>query len=88
MKNDARYLQGVPDFTVLYHNVWVFLEFKKDDTSTYRPNQEYYLYLAKKWSFGFTINRDNWSEQKANLFYILRLSEGVNFYENISACDI
>lgn len=100
MKNDARYLQGVPDFVVLYHNVWILIEFKQRGKSSYRPNQEYYLDLAKRWSFGYTIHKDNWETIKPNLFYILHLAEKnnvlesippceeYNTYENISSCNI
>ena len=83
MKNDARYLQGIPDFVILYHNVWVLIEFKKQKDSRYRPNQEYYLDLAKQWSFAYTIHKDNWSFVKANLFHILHQAEKYNIYEDV-----
>lgn len=83
IKNDASYIQGIPDFTILYHNVWIFIEFKDKSKSAYRPNQEYYLDLAKQWSFSFTVSHDNWNSVKPNLFNILNFAERNNFYDGL-----
>lgn len=42
--NDANYIQGFPDGTVLFPNGRYFLlEGKKTEKSSRRPNQEYYV---------------------------------------------
>jgi len=55
LKNDANYLQGVPDWTVLYGKHWAGLEIKRKKprpgTSDFRPNQEWYI--AEFDSMGF-----------------------------------
>ena len=52
LKNDAKYLQGIPDFVVHYFNIDVhvgtifrtaFLEFKRDKKAPKQPNQEAYV---------------------------------------------
>lgn len=46
-KNDANYIQGLPDLTVFYRDRWAFLEVKASEKSRERPNQRYYI---EKWS--------------------------------------
>ena len=48
LKNDANWLQGFPDLTVLhrYSGKYGILEVKRDSTSPSQPNQEYYIYDA------------------------------------------
>lgn len=43
LKNDASYLQGVPDILILYKNDWAMLEVKRSSNYALRPNQEYYI---------------------------------------------
>jgi hypothetical protein len=40
LKNDANYIQGFPDLTILYKNKWAVLECKKDANAAYQPNQD------------------------------------------------
>lgn len=47
MKNDANYLQGIPDLTVLYKDHWAFLECKRQTKASYQTNQDYYIDWAK-----------------------------------------
>ena len=50
LKNDARYIQGIPDLTILYEDKYFVLECKRD-AEAYRlslisnPNQGYYVNL-------------------------------------------
>lgn len=62
LKNDANYLQGVPDITVFYEDKWATLEFKKTSTSPYRPNQEYYIKKMNSMSFSRMICPENQKE--------------------------
>lgn len=45
VKNDAKYLQGWPDFTVYYKSKYALLEFKRSEHESHRPNQDYYVNL-------------------------------------------
>lgn len=42
-KNDPSYIQGIPDLTMLYKNLWVALECKRSSTAGLQPNQEWYI---------------------------------------------
>lgn len=59
LKNDANYLQGFPDLTILYNNNWAVLECKKSLHEPYQPNQEYYLELLDHMSFASMICPEN-----------------------------
>lgn len=59
LKNDANYIQGIPDLLILYKNKWAALECKMDSKASKRPNQEYYIKLMNKMSFAAFINPDN-----------------------------
>jgi hypothetical protein len=65
LKNDSRYLQGVPDLLVLWQDRWAMLEVKaKEPTraSDFEPNQEYYLDLLHGMSFAACIYPENEDE--------------------------
>lgn len=59
MKNDADYIQGIPDLTVLYNNKWGMLECKKTENASKRPNQEYYISKCNEMSFAKFISPEN-----------------------------
>lgn len=62
MKNDANYIQGIPDLTVLYQNHWAMLECKREKGASKRPNQSYYVQWAKDNSFGAIVSPENKEE--------------------------
>ena len=62
LKNDANYLQGVPDLMILYEDRWASLECKKDGHSAVRPNQEYYVRKMDNMSFSRFIFPENREE--------------------------
>lgn len=43
LKNDASYIQGIPDLIILYKDRWGALEVKKSKSVKHRPNQDYYI---------------------------------------------
>lgn len=43
LKNDANYLQGVPDWTVLHWTGTFIFEIKAHSKASKQPNQEYYI---------------------------------------------
>lgn len=61
LKNDSSYIQGFPDWTLLYEDKWAILEMKKERGAHRQPNQEYYIDKLDKMSFArfvFPENRD------------------------------
>lgn len=62
MKNDANYIQGIPDLTILYKNKWATLECKKSSSESRQPNQEYYVDEMNKMSFSRFIFPENKKE--------------------------
>jgi hypothetical protein len=59
LKNDASYLQGVPDLLVLYGNRWAMLEVKASADATEQPNQAYYISLLAGMSYAAFIHPQN-----------------------------
>jgi hypothetical protein len=59
LKNDANYIQGFPDLTILYKNYWAVLECKRSESESFQPNQEYYLGLLDDMSFASMICPEN-----------------------------
>lgn len=51
LKNDANYLQGFPDLTVLYNDKWAVLECKQYKGARQQPNQSYYVDVCNQMSF-------------------------------------
>lgn len=62
LKNDAEYLQGIPDLTVFYGCKWAMLEVKVSAISLMQPNQEYYVHMLNEMSFAAFIHPDNEEE--------------------------
>lgn len=62
LKNDANYLQGVPDILVLWGHQWAALECKKNRSDTPEPNQPYYVAKMNQMSFAAFIFPDNVDE--------------------------
>jgi len=61
LKNDANYIQGIPDLLVLYKNKWAALECKraKSELKKARPNQEYYIDTMNKMSYASFVYPEN-----------------------------
>ncbi len=62
MKNDANYIQGIPDLIVLYKDKWASLECKKNRKASRQPNQEYYVKLMNDMSYSSFIYPENKKE--------------------------
>lgn len=62
VKNDASYIQGIPDLTVLYKDKWAALECKNNSRAKKQPNQEYYVDMMNGMSFARFINPENKEE--------------------------
>lgn len=62
LKNDANYIQGVPDLIILYKDKWAMLECKRSKTASVRPNQLYYVDMFNSMSFSRIIFPENREE--------------------------
>jgi len=67
LKNDAEYMQGFPDLTILFGEHWAVLECKRsikevEDDRYHEPNQDYYISKADEMSFASFICPENKKE--------------------------
>ena len=62
LKNDANYLQGVPDLVILYKKYWACLEVKRTASEPQQPNQVYYVDYLNSMSFSAFIFPENEEE--------------------------
>lgn len=62
LKNDSGYIQGFPDWTLLYKDKWAVLEMKKERGAIKQPNQEYYVDMLNSMSFSRFVFPENQEE--------------------------
>lgn len=62
LKNDASYIQGIPDLLILHNGKWAALECKKSADAHHQPNQDYYVNKMNEMSFAAFISPDNKEE--------------------------
>lgn len=62
IKNDAGYIQGIPDLLVLYNDKWAMLECKKTTYSHVQPNQQHYVKKFDEMSFATFISPETEEE--------------------------
>ena len=62
MKNDSSYIQGIPDWTILYKDKWAVLEAKRSKGATKQPNQPYYVEKLDSMSYSRFVYPDNKDE--------------------------
>ena len=79
LKNDANYLQGIPDLLILYRKRWAFLECKDSATARKQPNQEYYVNLLNEMSFARFIFPENKEEVLDELQLAFRIRRPARF---------
>lgn len=72
LKNDANYIQGIPDLLVLYKDKWAMLECKKSPNAKHQPNQDYYIDMLGSMSYAAFI----FPENKEEVLHELRRSFG------------
>lgn len=71
LKNDAQYLQGIPDLVIFYGKNYAFLEVKESATAKHRPNQDYWVDRIGDMSYAAFIypeNEDQVIEELKELF--------------------
>jgi len=74
LKNDAGYLQGIPDLLILHKNTWAALEVKRSLNAPHRPNQDYYVEEFDDMSFASFICPENKREVLDELQYAFSTS--------------
>ena len=62
MKNDSGYIQGIPDWTILYKDKWAVLEAKRNKNADKQPNQQYYVDKLNNMSFSRFVYPENKEE--------------------------
>ena len=62
MKNDANYIQGIPDLTVFHRDKWAMLEVKKSEKASHQPNQDYYVRKLNEMSYAAFVYPENEEE--------------------------
>lgn len=62
LKNDANYLQGIPDLTVFYGPHWAVLECKAYKDAEHQPNQDDYVAELDRMSFSRFVYPENEEE--------------------------
>lgn len=62
LKNDSGYIQGFPDWTILYKDKWAVLEAKREKNANRQPNQEYYVNKLDNMSFSRFVYPENEEE--------------------------
>lgn len=72
LKNDAGYLQGVPDLLILYKKKWGTLECKRSKDAKHRPNQDIHVARMNEMSFSSFIYPENKEEVLDEMVSTLR----------------
>lgn len=62
LKNDSSYIQGIPDWTIIYKDKWAILECKREKNADRQPNQEYYVEKLNDMGFAAFIYPENKDE--------------------------
>lgn len=62
LKNDANYIQGIPDLSIFYKEKWAMLECKKSSKENHQPNQDIYVERANEMSFARFVYPENKQE--------------------------
>lgn len=62
LKNDSGYIQGFPDWTILYKDKWAVLEAKREKNAAKQPNQPYYVEKLNGMSFSRFVYPENKEE--------------------------
>lgn len=59
LKNDAGYIQGIPDLLVLHNDKWAALECKVSKDASHQPNQDFYISKMNEMSYAAFVDPSN-----------------------------
>lgn len=62
LRNDPRYIQGIPDLLILHRDRWAALEVKASRYAETRPNQKFYVNLLDGMSYSAFVYPENEEE--------------------------
>lgn len=62
IKEDASYIQGLPDLLILYNNRWATLEVKNSAKAHHQPNQDTHVARMNEMSYSSFIYPENEKE--------------------------
>jgi hypothetical protein len=62
LKNDSSYIQGIPDWILLWEDKWAMFEIKARPNANIQPNQEYYIDLFNRMGFARFVYPENAKE--------------------------
>ena len=71
LKNDANYMQGIPDLIILHGGRWAALECKASMDARLQPNQAYYIVEMNAMSYASVICPENKENVIGELFAAL-----------------
>ena len=79
LKNDATYIQGIPDLLILFEGRWAALECKKSQRAHHQANQDYYVAKMNDMSYAAFISPDNRKEILDELLQTLKSDRAACF---------
>ena len=59
IKQDSKYIQGIPDLVIFYKNKYAMLECKESEKAKHQPNQDTYVRKFNDWSYASFIYPEN-----------------------------
>lgn len=80
LKNDPNYIQGFPDWTILYGPQWACLETKRQSNSHQQPNQDYYVRLLNRMSYSSFISPENKEDVINDLQHTFNIGRRARFF--------
>lgn len=69
LKNDANYMQGLPDLLILFRDRWAALEVKASRRASIQPNQEHYVHTMNNMSYATFVYPENEQDVLNDLQY-------------------